>query len=342
MNRVFNDYNAAKNKHKIALVTGSSGFIGGHLVDKLRNLGYFVIGADIEPPAYVQPDQFFHFDLRKQSLCEGIFFETQIDEVYNLAAMMGGMGFIGDEKAHAHEIMTGSTQIVANILDCCVRYKVKKVFYASSACVYNMNLQVNTDAPALKEEDAYPAHPDLIYGWQKLLGEQMHLAAAKSEGLNVKIARFHNVFGPNGVYSGGKEKAPAALARKVVMAKPGEDIEVWGSGEQQRSFLYIDDCITGILKLMASDFSGPVNIGSDERVTINELASMLISISERQLGIKNVESGNIGVHSRCSDNTLIEKMLGWKPQTPLHKGLYKLYNWIHYDLKQRGWRRTTD
>ncbi len=312
----------------VTLVTGSSGFIGGHLVKALQERGDFVIGADIETPKYNEPDVFYQYDLRNQLLCNDIFAEYPVKNVYNLACLMGGMGYIGDSK-HSYDIMVGSSQIVSNIINCCVRHGVEKSFYSSSACCYNMTLQERADAVALKETDAYPAMPDLVYGWQKLFSEQMYQAAHQSADLNIRIARFHNIFGPEGTYDGGKEKAPSAICRKVAMAKDGENIEVWGTGEATRSFLFIDECISGILRLMQSDCTKPVNIGSSESISINNLAKMIIYISGKKLGITNVPSGTVGVAGRNSDNTMIEEELNWKPTAPLIDGMTVLYDWVN-------------
>lgn len=312
---------------KNILVTGSSGFIGGHLVRKLMAEGHFVIGVDLVEPKYAYPNRFYKYDLRRQEVCEEIFKAKGIDEVYNLACLMGGMGFIGDTK-NSHDIMTGSTLIVANILDCCINHNVEKMFYSSSACVYNMYKQEQSNVPSLKETDAYPAMPDLVYGWQKLQSEIMCQSAKDQHGLDIRIGRFHNIFGPEGTWDGGKEKAPAALCRKVAKAKDGDEIEVWGTGLQTRSFLYIDECLDGVDKLMNSDVSEPLNIGSDELISINDLAQMVIDISGKKLTIKNI-AGNVGVMGRNSDNELIEKKLGWKPSIPLKNGIEKLYSWIN-------------
>lgn len=308
----------------VILVTGSSGFIGGHLVTRLQKQGHYVIGVDIEPEQYCEADHFYLRDLRDYSECENIFFfNKNISEVYNLACLMGGMGYIGDEK-HSYDIMVGSSQIVSNVIGCSVKYGVNKHFYSSSACVYNMYKQ-ETENVSLKESDAYPAMPDLTYGWQKLFSEQMYRAALS---LDVRIARFHNIFGEKGTWDGGKEKAPAALCRKIAKAKDGDEIEVWGSGMQTRSFLYIDECLEGIERLMRSNCKEPINIGSEESISINDLAKMIIDISGKNLSIKNID-GVVGVQGRNSDNSFIEKELGWKPTQPLRIGVHKLYNWVN-------------
>lgn len=315
-------------KNKTILVTGSSGFIGGHLVSKLKKQGFFVIGSDMELPKYDSPDLFYKVDLRNQSSCESIFSNNEINEVYNLACLMGGMGYIGNNK-HSHDIMTGSTLIVANVLDCCVRYNVSKVFYSSSACAYNMYLQGDVDSVALKESDAYPAMPDLIYGWQKIQSETMHHGAFLSHGLECRVARFHNIFGVNGIYDGGKEKAPAAMCRKVAIAKNGDDLIVWGDGMQKRSFMYIDECLYFVEKLMNSDCRQVVNIGSDEVVSINELANMVMDISGKKLNIIYDTTKPQGVRGRNSDNTFIELVLGERPSKTLREGMEKLYRWVN-------------
>lgn len=336
---------------KTCFVSGSSGFIGGHLVKRLQSEGFFVVGADIVEPQYSKPDKFYPYDLRVKNLVAQIFFPNEftegykkIDYVFNLACCMGGMTFIGDPK-HSYEVMIGSTQIVANILDLCVVTEVEKVFYSSSACVYNQQLQEDVNNTGLKESMAYPAWPDLIYGWQKLCSEKMHEAAQLSHGLDVRIARFHNVYGPEGTYKGGKEKAPAAICRKVIECKPDLDnqsfdeytdrwhgplrsIDIIGDGEQTRSFLYIDDCIDAVRLLMESGFNHPVNIGSEEMVSINHLAELAINLSGKEIKINHV-SGPQGVRGRNSDNTLLRSVInGWEPKVSLKEGIEKLYNWI--------------
>lgn len=328
------------------IVCGSSGFIGGHLVKRLIDEGHYVVGVDIEEPKYNRPHLFFNRDLRIQAHCKEVFqhwsLKEGIDEVYNLACLMGGMGYIGDPE-HSYDVMIGSTQIVANVIESSVECGVKKSFYSSSACVYNQDLQRNSEGVSLSESMAYPAFPDLIYGWQKLFSEQMYQASK----LNVRIARFHNIYGPEGTYKGGKEKAPAAMCRKVIEAVKGLEsvdkktadfvnwmgatikcsVDVWGSGNQTRSFLYIDDCIDAVRLLMESDFKEPINIGSEEMVTINELAKMAISHSGKDIQIKNID-GPVGVMGRNSDNNLIRKVLNWEPRYSLKEGLEKTYNWI--------------
>jgi len=309
---------------KTVLITGSAGFIGSHLVNYLQSNGHYVIGVDIEPEKYCKADVFYQSDLRDYNSTLYIFQKhKKIDEIYNLACLMGGMGYIGNSK-HSYDIMIGSNQIVINIISLSVQFGIKKHFYSSSACVYNMHKQEGLNV-WLKEDDCYPAMPDLVYGWQKLFSEQMYDAARISHGLDIRIARFHNIFGVNGTWQGGKEKAPAALSRKVAMASDGDEIEVWGTGEQQRSFLYIDECIEGVMKLMESTYFKPVNIGSAETISINDLAKMIIGISGKNLTIKNIP-GNQGVMGRSSDNTLIESVVGWKPTGKLIDGIEQTYD----------------
>lgn len=317
---------------KNAIVCGSSGFIGTHLVRRLKQEGYFVVGVDIVEPKYERPHVFFNRDLRNQLHCAEVFssfhLENRIDEVYNLACIMGGMGFIG-EKEHSFDILVGSTNIVTNVLNCSIAYKAQKVFYASSACVYNEDHQ--SYGKPLSESLAYPASPDLEYGWQKLISERMHTAANVSHGLNVRIARFHNIYGPEGTYTGGKEKAPAAMLRKAIEGT--NTIEIWGDGEQTRSFLFINDCIGAVRALMESDFKEPINIGSEEMVSINELADIAIGLTEKDLVKLHLLNKPQGVRGRNSDNTLIRQVLGWEPQWTLKEGMTETYAWLKKQMQ---------
>lgn len=309
------------------LICGSSGFIGSNLAAKLESEGHFVTGIDIEYPKHYKPKEFYQRDLRYVG--EDVFGRNRFSEIYNLHCLMGGMGFIGDEAKYGYEIGIGSTQMLINSIEWTKKYQpTSKVFYSSSACVYNQELQTDSNVVALKESDAIPASPDLLYGWQKLYAEKMFEAS----GLDVRIARFHNVFGKWGAYDGGKEKAPAALCRKIAMAKDMEEIEVWGTGEQTRSFLHIDEALKGIERLMNSDYCKPLNLGSDELISINDLAKMIISISGKHLRIKNID-GNVGVQGRNSDNTLIYEKLKWKPSDKLFFGIGHTYRWIEKQIK---------
>lgn len=316
---------------KKILVLGAGGFIGNHLVTRLKAEGHYVVGADLKKPDFSESkaDTFYTCDLRIQDHARTVFPEGKFyDEVYQLAADMGGAGYIFSGNNDA-AVMGSSAQINLNIAALCVGHLVGKVFYSSSACIYPAYNQTDPQNPKCSEESAYPAAPDSEYGWEKLFSERLYLAYARNYGLNVRIARFHNIFGPLGTYQGGKEKAPAALCRKVAEAKDGDQIEVWGDGLQTRSFLYIDECIEGILRLMQSNFTGPVNIGSEQMVSLNYLAQMVIDYSGKKLTIKNTETTMQGVRGRNSDNNLIFEKLGWKPKYWLADGIIPTYDWIN-------------
>lgn len=312
---------------KKALVCGAGGFIGSHLVKRLKKEGFWVRGADLKYPEYDKTvaDDFIIGDLRTQSVCDKVL-DQSFDEVYQLAADMGGAGYIFTGENDAN-VMHNSALINLNIVERCAKHKTGRVFYSSSACMYPAYNQEDPDNPKCNEESAYPAAPDSEYGWEKLFSERLYLAFNRNYGLVARVARFHNIFGPFGTWAGGKEKAPAALCRKVAETVDGGTIEVWGDGKQTRSFLYIDECIEGILRLTRSDFTGPVNIGSEEMVSINQLAEMIIKLSGKKINIKNVP-GPVGVRGRNSDNKLIGEKLGWKPSQPLVDGLTITYQWI--------------
>lgn len=322
---------------KKILVLGGGGFIGSHLVKKLKKEGNFVGVADLKYPDFsdTKADIFFKGDLRDQKFCDEVFSFTQNggwDEVYQLACLMGGAGFIFIKDNDA-DILQNSALINLNVVERCVKYKIKKVFYSSSACIYPAYNQTDPTNPKCSEESAYPADPDSDYGLEKLFSERLYLAFQRNYGLNVRIARYHNIFGPEGTYFGGKEKAPAALNRKVAEAKNGDIIEVWGPGNQSRSFLYIDTCLEATARLMDSDFIGPVNIGSEQMITINNLAQMAIDISGKNLTIKNIP-GPVGVMGRNSDNKLIKEKLGWAPSESLYDGMVKTYKWISEQVEK--------
>ncbi|HZB93562.1 MAG TPA: NAD-dependent epimerase/dehydratase family protein, partial [Stellaceae bacterium] len=255
-------------------------------------------------------------------------------EIYQLAADMGGAGFIFTGE-HDADIMHNSASINLNILEACRRRNQKRIFYSSSACIYPEHNQLDPDAPVTRESSAYPANPDSEYGWEKLFSERLYLAYRRNYGIEARIARYHNIFGPEGTWQGGREKAPAALSRKVAETEDGGAIQIWGDGKQTRSFLYVDECIEGSLRLMRSDFTGPVNIGSDEMVTINELAGMIIDIAGKRLAVEHIK-GPLGVRGRNSDNTLIREKLDWAPMTPLKRGLAKTYPWIAEQVQRRN------
>jgi len=323
---------------KKALVLGAGGFIGNHLVNRLKSEGYWVRAADLKYPEFstTQADEFVICDLRNRNEFSLLMMapgqhslderENSFDEMYQLAADMGGAGYIFSGENDAN-VMHNSAQI--NILACelATNFSVKKVFYSSSACMYPAYNQQDPNNPKCSEESAYPAAPDSEYGWEKLFSERLYMAFNRNHNLDVRIARFHNIFGPMGTWTGGKEKSPAAICRKVIMADNGGEIEIWGDGEQTRSFLYIDECIEGIRKLMASDFKEPVNLGSEEMVTINQLVDIACSIEGKTLVKKHI-SGPLGVRGRNSDNKLIKEKIGWCPNYPLKDGISNLYKWI--------------
>jgi len=323
---------------KTALVLGAGGFIGNHLVNRLKDEGYWVRGVDLKYNEYqeTRADDFVIGDLTDPLVVRNVMWapeqksytEGSFDEVYQLAADMGGAGYIFSGENDAN-VMHNSATINLNVADTAVKNNIKKLFYSSSACMYPEHNQLDPNNPNCEESSAYPANPDSEYGWEKLFSERLFLAYNRNYKLNVRIARFHNIFGPKGSWNNGKEKSPAAICRKVAQAKTGEEIEIWGDGEQTRSFLYIDECLEGVRRLMNQDeFLGPVNIGSDEMVTINKLADIACEIGGKTLVKKHIP-GPLGVRGRNSDNNLIFAKLGWKPTLSLKEGLTKTYNWIN-------------
>lgn len=314
------------------LVCGAGGFIGHHLVKKLKADGHDVIGTDLKRPLFEESaaDEFLLGDLREQEFVRSIVGQP-FDEVYQLAADMGGAGYVFTGENDA-DVLTNSALINLNILNACQKAGVGRIFYSSSACIYPEYNQLNPDDPDCREDTAYPASPDSEYGWEKLFSERLYLSYARNYGLAVRIARYHNIFGPLGAWNDGKEKAPAALCRKVAETDDKGTIEVWGDGKQTRSFLFVDDCIEATTRLMRSEFSGPVNIGSEEIVSINRLVEIITDIAGKEIGIRHID-GPIGVRGRCSNNRLIEKELGWTPSLSLHDGLGKTYGWIAEQLR---------
>jgi len=318
---------------KKAVVCGAGGFIGSHLVKRLKSEGFWVRGVDLKYPKFAptEADDFLIGDLRDPAVCRAVV-DQHFDQIYQLAADMGGAGFVftGDNDA---DIMHNSALINLNMLEAAHKRNAGKIFYSSSACMYPEYNQEDPDNPKTAEDSAYPANPDSEYGWEKLFSERLYLAFQRNYGMDVRIARFHNIFGPEGSWRDGREKAPAAFCRKVAMTENGGEIEMWGDGKQTRSFLYIDECLEGVRRLMESDFTGPVNIGSEEMVTINKLAEIIMNIAGKNQSIKHIP-GPLGVRGRNSDNTLIKEKLGWEPDYPLRKGLEKTYAWIEKQVKQ--------
>ncbi|NQU95791.1 MAG: NAD-dependent epimerase/dehydratase family protein [Candidatus Omnitrophica bacterium] len=317
---------------KTALVAGAGGFIGGHLVKRLKKEGYWVRGVDLKHHEFspTKADDFVIGDLRDVATCNRVM-DRAFDEVYQLAADMGGAGFVFTGKNDA-VVLHNSASINLNMLEAAKNTKIKKIFYSSSACIYPKHNQLDPNNPKCSEDSAYPASPDSEYGWEKLFSERLYMAYHRNYGMDIRIARFHNIFGEEGTWRGGREKAPAALCRKVAETKDGGTSEMWGDGKQTRSFLYITECLEGVSRLMKSDFAGPVNIGSDEMVTINDLAKMIMGVAGKNLQIKHVE-GPLGVRGRNSDNKLIREKLGWAPMCSLKTGLEKTYPWIEAQVK---------
>jgi GDP-D-mannose 3', 5'-epimerase len=316
---------------KKALVCGAGGFIGAHLVKRLKRDGLWVRGVDLKFPEYSESeaDDFVIADLREPANCRGVI-DCRFDEVYQLAADMGGAGYIFTGE-HDAAIMHNSASINLNVLEACKNRNVRRILYSSSACMYPSHNQTDPQNPMTREDSAYPAAPDSEYGWEKLFSERLYLSYGRNYGMQCRIARYHNIFGPEGAWQGGREKAPAALCRKVVRASDDGSIVMWGDGEQTRSFLYVDECVEGTLRLTRSNFPDPVNIGSEEMVSINELARMIMEIAGKRLEVKHIP-GPLGVRGRNSNNELIGKMLGWKPSWPLQKGLEITYRWIEVQV----------
>jgi GDP-D-mannose 3',5'-epimerase len=324
---------------KRVLVLGAGGFIGSHLVRRLSAEGCWVRGVDLKYPEFspTAADDFMIGDLRSQTFVSQVI-DSPFDEVYQLAADMGGAGYIFTGENDA-TIMHNSAQINLNILDACYKRNIKRVFYSSSACMYPEHNQLDPENPNCAEDSAYPANPDSEYGWEKLFSERLYFAYNRNHGMECRVARYHNIFGPEGTWRGGKEKAPAALCRKVAEAESGTSIEMWGDGKQTRSFLYIDECVEGTIRLLRSNCTVAVNIGSDEMVTINDLAEMIIGMANKHLTIKHIP-GPTGVRGRNSDNTLIKQQLDWAPEKPLSHGMKATYAWIREQVDSAQQQRS--
>jgi len=325
-------------KNKKILVVGAGGFIGGHLVKKLLANGHQIVCCDIKPKEYWfqdfdETENHYVMDMKDIINCRKV--SNGVNYVFNMACNMGGMGFIENNKAECMQ----SVLINTNLLVACNEHKVEKYFFSSSACAYNVDKQQQSFIEGLKEDDAYPANPEDGYGWEKLFSERMCRHFMEDYGIQVRIARYHNIYGPYGTYDGGREKAPAALCRKIIQAKKenSQSIDVWGDGEQTRTFLFIDECIEGTLKLFESDYSEPMNIGSDEQVSINQMIDIIREIAEIEKLNKNYQLDKPkGVRGRSSNNELIKKVLNWSYQMSLKEGLTKTYKWIENEMSQKG------
>jgi len=315
------------------LVTGAGGFIGHHLVSRLKADGYWVRGADIKSPEYTptDADEFLLLDLRNPEAC--LEATRGIDQVYNLAADMGGIGYI--TSSHA-QIARNNTLINVHMLEASRQNAVQRFLFSSSACVYAQSKQKSADVTPLKEEDAYPAEPEPGYGWEKLYAEELCKYYRQDYGFDTRMVRFHNVYGPLGTYDGGKEKSPAALCRKIAQASNGDEVEIWGDGEQTRSYMYVDDCVEGLIRLMASNHPDALNLGTDQMVTINELFAMIAAIAGKKLRTRHDLTKPQGVRGRNSDNTRLREVLGWEPAILLEKGLQTTYRWIEEEMQRTG------
>lgn len=316
------------------LVNGAGGFIGSHLVERLKADGFWVRGADLKYPEFSKSaaDEFVIGDLRDRNVVERVL--SGVECVYQLAADMGGAGYLFTGE-HDAAVMHNSALINLNTLQCGIEAGVRRFFYSSSACIYPEYNQMDPQNPNCTENSAYPAEPDSEYGWEKLFSERLYLSYMRNYDVQVRVARFHNIFGPQGTWDGGREKAPAAMCRKVATTPNCGEIEIWGDGEQTRSFLYVDECVDGVRRLVESDFTGPVNIGSEEMITINQLAESVMQIAGKKLSLRHIE-GPLGVRGRNSDNRLISEKLGWRPSRPLREGLEKTYAWIAAQVQKVG------
>jgi len=320
--------------NKKALVCGAGGFIGSHMARRLKEEGYYVKGVDLKNTEFSETkcDDFIIGDLRDAEIWEKLDCHDY-DEVYQFAADMGGAGYLFTGNYDA-DIMSNSALINLHACKYAVKWNIGKIFYSSSACVYPEYNQMDPNNPKCSEDSVFPAQPDSEYGWEKLFSERLYLSYNRNYKLNVRIARFHNIFGPEGTWNGGKEKVPAAMCRKISEAVEGGEIEIWGDGNQTRSFLYIDECLDGVRKLVNSDFLGPVNIGSEEMVSINKLAEMVMNIAGKKINIKHID-GPLGVRGRNSDNRLIKEKLNWAPSFNLEDGLKKTFKWINDQVKNK-------
>ncbi len=319
------------NKKQI-IVLGAGGFIGSYLVKRLKQENVYVKGIDIKLPDFSKSaaDEFIVGDLRDINFVRSII-DEQTDELYQLAGDVGGAGYIFTGE-HDADVMHNSAQINLNVAKVAVERGVKALFFSSSACIYPAENQIDPNSPNCEEDSAYPANPDSEYGWEKLMSERLYLSYKRNYGLNVKIARYHNIFGPESTWKGGKEKAPAAICRKVAEAKEQDKIEIWGDGLQTRSFLYIDDCLDATIRLTRSNYTGPVNIGSEEMISMLDFTKLVLRIASKHNAIETID-GPVGVRGRCSHNRLVEKELNWKPSLTLEQGVAKLYNWLDSQVK---------